>query len=1313
MALPVDRPPPAHTPAAAGPSSSSSLLSPSLGPAPTSAASASASNPPRLPASLVPQVDSLERVLEDLQSFQIPQLADCRGPPARFDQLTREVRQELARSRRDLDELRLDVDDLDRARDRDNALWHVDQLQLLLDQCTKLYRSAVVHAKRVIDSSQHYLNREELLLAPARTGSDSPAPGGPPPPPSGEDALMAATSDVTEGLRRTLQLLQSEVDRSQVSNELLEQQTETMASTTAQYSTLSSLLSASKHLVTSLERADVLDRLVLFGAFSFFVAVCSYIFKKRVVDRGLGVATAVTGVLGRRRGGGGASGGALAAKELVRQEFAGEVEKIAMVTAAVVGAVKKARDKLLQERDSYPKTTTAEENEGSVLTGKEEQQRRDQLVVEDVPRPTAEPTATATAPRRDIEQRPSAAPLTPSILSSSFVPPSPTASVEQDLANDEEELAWLTDVGIEQDEALVRLGGPEQDEQEAEADDDEDDGEEPEDAATSTVAAVVHEPTPPPAQRNRHDATTDDAYSPEPTPDPSSSSTVRTGAPPAEDDEDTANEAAVEVEVDGAPEEEEEDDETPPPSEPTGGAAAPEPEPEPFVAPPTRTPSLRETDGVERSSASPSHDDTLDTSLPHEAPFEHDLENDLDSEKYDVPDPIHPRATHPATPAYTPDELEAIFDSDPPRASTTTPPPPVTNPVLVVEEEESQEAATTTTTTDEESSLPDDSPRDESDDLVSPLVAADADLRAAAADAEAGGRGAITTPLDDVTASDGDDGERTPQVALPPLGSDPVPDPTFEIEDPTHRDDAPGSSVDESHVEREEEGSDEERDGDRRDDGASFFDALMERQRGRTGDAGDDGALFLDAMLDSQMGWTGDSIAGAISGNATDPYAPAVAVAVVEGNLGGRDGRVEQEQQVTEMEPHPVEVERDELDEEGAEAAKEEPPSGMVGEGPEADASTPTTTRTEEEAARGHESELEALPDLSGTPNEPPVPLPTAASGAGSTTPAAAAAAAVTQTTVPVPAEAASSIVYEELAAPLPVETFVDVVVERPDPLAFARDDLVFDLNHDDSITEPVETFDAQEEEEVPETEDAGALEESEATVVDLPRSPPTAVPESGRRTGQDDSTSETLRRASVPESETQGEPRPVEEEDEGEEEPDSIEAAAAPEPASPPQPVVAPRAGTATLAEETPDVAGSSEEPFDELDELDEEDDDARREEDLIAATTRQADEPTPSLSSTDDSHEPASSTDASDFGAVGDVTDSDEVFSRADGDDVPPGTEEQAVDAVMRDAEDEDEGEDNEKSGRARDEQGQAAEDPARVEVVQAEHSAAHIEL
>ena len=36
-----------------------------------------------------------------------------------------------------------------------------------------------------------------------------------------DDALMSATSDVTEGLRRTMQLMQQELDRSVLSNQML------------------------------------------------------------------------------------------------------------------------------------------------------------------------------------------------------------------------------------------------------------------------------------------------------------------------------------------------------------------------------------------------------------------------------------------------------------------------------------------------------------------------------------------------------------------------------------------------------------------------------------------------------------------------------------------------------------------------------------------------------------------------------------------------------------------------------------------------------------------------------------------------------------------------------------------------------------------------------------------------------------------------------------------------------------------------------------------------------------------------------------
>ncbi|GAA5833978.1 hypothetical protein JCM3766R1_002487 [Sporobolomyces carnicolor] len=360
------RPPPAHTPAARGgggggagggtvldsyagttralsPSTtSSSFAAPHSSPPPPPPAAAVGTARP-LPSLLVPQVDHLERVLEDLDSYQIPELGDCRGPRPWFDQLTTQVRHELAGVKRDLDQLRLDVDDLKRLRDRQDGQYHVDRLQTYLDQCTRSYRSAVVQAKRVIDSSQHYLNRDELLAPPPPSGDTATRNSAKPK--DDDDALMSATSDVTEGLRRTLQLLQSEVDRSQVSNELLEQQTATIKSTSTEYSTLSTLLSNSKRLVTSLERADVVDRIVLFGAFSVFVAVCSYIFKKRVVDRGLQVAGAFGGLVSKA--------GSLAAvgdrTPIVasggeRRGPGQELEAVAaMATAAVIGAVKRAK----------------------------------------------------------------------------------------------------------------------------------------------------------------------------------------------------------------------------------------------------------------------------------------------------------------------------------------------------------------------------------------------------------------------------------------------------------------------------------------------------------------------------------------------------------------------------------------------------------------------------------------------------------------------------------------------------------------------------------------------------------------------------------------------------------------------------------------------------------------------------------------------------------------------------------------------------------------------------------------------------------
>jgi protein transport protein SEC20 len=120
------------------------------------------------------------------------------------------------------------------------------------------------------------------------------------------DALINASNDVTEALRRTLGLMQGELERSVLSSqmlgvfsgslsttyhlELLEQSSANLRSTTAAHDSLYTLLGTSKHLISALEKSDWLDRLLIFAAVSFFFLVVLFILKQRVIDKGIRIA---------------------------------------------------------------------------------------------------------------------------------------------------------------------------------------------------------------------------------------------------------------------------------------------------------------------------------------------------------------------------------------------------------------------------------------------------------------------------------------------------------------------------------------------------------------------------------------------------------------------------------------------------------------------------------------------------------------------------------------------------------------------------------------------------------------------------------------------------------------------------------------------------------------------------------------------------------------------------------------------------------------------------------------------------------------
>lgn len=101
---------------------------------------------------------------------------------------------------------------------------------------------------------------------------------------------MKASNDVTETLRRTLGLMQGELERSVLSHQILDQSSATLRAASTQHDVLSSATLASRQLITALEKADWLDRLLICAALAFFALTVLFVLKQRVVDRGVRLA---------------------------------------------------------------------------------------------------------------------------------------------------------------------------------------------------------------------------------------------------------------------------------------------------------------------------------------------------------------------------------------------------------------------------------------------------------------------------------------------------------------------------------------------------------------------------------------------------------------------------------------------------------------------------------------------------------------------------------------------------------------------------------------------------------------------------------------------------------------------------------------------------------------------------------------------------------------------------------------------------------------------------------------------------------------
>ncbi|KAJ7728421.1 Sec20-domain-containing protein [Mycena maculata] len=225
-------------------------------------------------------VAAAQRRETDLADFQIPRLRTCQGPLSLQQNLAAELREDIDTFARQIEALDILVDDQKGSKNRRELRGIVDGFNETLASLRRNARAALLASKRTIGSLSKS-QREELLNSSAvsekRDLNEKVT----------DDALMAAKDNVTEAMQRTLTLLQGELERSVLSSQMLADSTATLRTTSSTHDTLTSVMDTSKHLITALNKADRLDRVLIFAALLFFILVVLFILKQRLFDRAM------------------------------------------------------------------------------------------------------------------------------------------------------------------------------------------------------------------------------------------------------------------------------------------------------------------------------------------------------------------------------------------------------------------------------------------------------------------------------------------------------------------------------------------------------------------------------------------------------------------------------------------------------------------------------------------------------------------------------------------------------------------------------------------------------------------------------------------------------------------------------------------------------------------------------------------------------------------------------------------------------------------------------------------------------------------
>ncbi|KAG6919824.1 hypothetical protein DXG01_000329 [Tephrocybe rancida] len=223
-------------------------------------------------------ISAAKRRQKNIIEFQIPRLRSCRGPLSLQQNLAAELREDIDSFARQVEALDLSIGDQRGEKSRMELRGIVEELQSDLTQLRRDSRAALLTSKRAIDS-QSGARRDELLTSSTVTEKASTNEK------VTEDALMKANDNITDALRRTIGIMQGELERSVLSTQMLDASTASLRATSTTHDTLTNLMGTSKELITALEKSDWIDRILIISAFVFFLLVVLFIIKQRIIDR--------------------------------------------------------------------------------------------------------------------------------------------------------------------------------------------------------------------------------------------------------------------------------------------------------------------------------------------------------------------------------------------------------------------------------------------------------------------------------------------------------------------------------------------------------------------------------------------------------------------------------------------------------------------------------------------------------------------------------------------------------------------------------------------------------------------------------------------------------------------------------------------------------------------------------------------------------------------------------------------------------------------------------------------------------------------